>query len=68
MEELAAALGVQCERDAENTGLPAGEVFVDGGLVVATMPCFVAVVDGKRFRDPTSALLYVRVLGEREDA
>jgi hypothetical protein len=60
VRELASALGVEYEREVEDTGLPGGEMFVDGELVVTTEPCFVAIVNGCSFRDPTAALLYCR--------
>ena len=63
VRELASALGIYFEREVEDTGLPAGKVFVNGELVVATEPCFVAVLDGHRFRDPTCALIYCRSAG-----
>lgn len=62
VRELAAATGVDCERKADDTGLPAGEVFVNGELVVATIPCFVANVSGKPFKDYTSAVVYIKIL------
>jgi len=64
VREIAEAVGINFELTAEDTGVSAGEVFVDGVLVGATAPCWFVHLDGcPPFKDCIAAFAYVRITG-----
>ena len=76
VRELAAALYQPCQLVAEDTGISGGLAFICPGGGEAertefhtTLPCWVARigVDGHEFKDHVAAMIYLRVLGVRDE-
>lgn len=67
VHELAAATGCPFRLEAEDTGISAGEVFVGGKLVRATLPCWFVYLGELHapFKDHVAAMLYLWVRGAR---
>ena len=73
VRELAVALDVPFDLKAEDSGVPVGEVFVQRPdqssptRMKATVVCWFVLLDGHEFKDYLAAMMYLRVLGVRDE-
>ena len=69
VRELAAALGQPYDVDVVDTGISGGEWFVGGERALTTTACHVVILgcDRALFKDHVAAMLYLRVLGVRDE-
>jgi hypothetical protein len=66
VREVAEAVGIGFDLEAEDSGVSLGDVFVKGELVLATAPCWLVYLNGCPFKDHVAAMIFVRVSGTKE--